>query len=204
MARISKRINATIRDEIIDSLLAKKFAKDRLAIERLKEEGEKLAKKTDALAYEACFSPAQIKRLNDAPDGWFPTTERASLRIEKSEGNYHDVRVEFGEKKRVPAKNHPHQGGAFCAVIDADHSYVKHYEAWRDKCKELADARKALDEAEHAAEQKALTIINSVTTVDKLVEIWPPIKDYLPENVSGENGGLPAEMIDEISKEFGL
>jgi hypothetical protein len=43
-----------------------------------------------------------------------------------------------------------------------------------------------------------------VTTIKRLLEIWPEVHEFLPELVAGEAGAVPAEMISDINKEFGI
>ncbi len=204
MADSSKRINAEIRQTVIKNLIAKKFAEERLEVKRLEEEHVSLKQKRRSLAYKACFTKKQIEMLSSAPAGWFGLTDSGSIRIEHEPGNYEDRDVSFGESMPVPYKNHWHGGKAFCAVIGKDHEYVKAHEAENDLKREIHKARDDLREKEHAATEKITTILNSVTTVKKLLETWPAVREYLPETVSGEGGGLPATMIDDINKEFGL
>jgi hypothetical protein len=210
------RIRANIRDEIVANLLNRKFVNDNLELDKLREEVEAKEKAMYELAYKACFTDAQIKKMESLPSGWLPTASGGKLRIEdpKNPENYREEQAiwwpngvydEDGESRRpVPFKNTHHGGGYYMNVITTDHPYVKAKEAHAEAYRNLCAKETALREGKRAAERKVLTIIESVTTIKRLLEIWPEVHEFLPEMVSGEAGAVPAELISEINKEFGI
>lgn len=199
------RITAAIRDHIVSALLAKKYVEQDLELQRLQEAERAAEEAMEKLAYEAAFTAGQRKFLQEAPDGYFPKASNVKIRIANKDNadNYSDEYVEFGEEKPVFFRN-SHYVGMFAAVIDSDHPYVKAREAYRDADRQVNAMGQDLRQKRRADRVRIETIVNSVTTVKRLQEIWPEVIDYLPETVSGPEGSLPAEIIADLNKDFGL
>jgi hypothetical protein len=217
MAATMVRIRANIRDEIVQNLLNRRFMKENLEIDQLKEDLKAKERKMYDLAYKACFTEAQIAKMDSLPKGWLPIASHGKLRIEdpKNPENYREEEAKWTDgfyyedegddgKRPVPFKNTLHGGGYYMNVITMDHPYVLAKEAHAEAYRELTSKQSALRDAKRAAEQKVLTIIESVTTIKRLLEIWPEVHEFLPELVSGEAGQVPATLISEINAEFGI
>lgn len=210
------RIRANIRDEIIANLLNRKFVNDNLELEKLEDDVNAKKKAMYDLAYKACFTDAQIKKMESLPSGWLPMATHGKLRIEdpKNPENYTEEQANWADSyyadddeksaRPVPFKNTQHGGGYYMNVITTDHPYVKAKEAHKEAERELTKRTAEIRESKRAAERKVTTIIESVTTIKRLLEIWPEVHEFLPEMVSGEAGAVPAELISEINKEFGI
>lgn len=198
------RINAAIRDETISNLLAHRFASERNAILKMKQDYENLADHTRKMAYEMVYSKKAMDMLTSAPHGYFPKTSSVQVRVYEpgNEDNYDTVSVRFDDDRPVPF-SHYYQS-AIAAVVPRDHEYFK----YRDQAEEAFEkTRKAEDDlrrAESLLRQKAVNIIGSVTTMKRLFEIWPEVQEFVPEVVSGNGGGLPVQMIEEINREFNI
>ena len=201
------RLNADIRAKTIDALLKKKYAKDDLELETLRAKEEEAEKATRKLAYEAAFSAATRKMLADAADGFFPEEGQVTIRIQKGEGNYFDSRYDItddqGDPRPVPYRNSRYVN-SFAAVIDGDHPFAKAVEAHREAANEYNKKLGEVRQKKYADTRRVGVVMESVTTVKRLVEIWPEVKEFLPEMVSGEGGGVPAQIIADLNKEFGI
>ena len=199
------RINAAIRDHIIKALLDKKYVEQNLELQRRQEEADEAQKNVMKMAYEAAFTASQRKVLEEAPQGYFPEVSGVRVRIadKNDPDNYADENIQFGENKRVFYRNSYHIG-MFAAVIDNDHPYIVALKKLKNDTRELGDMVSTLRQKKAADSRRIETIISSVTTIKRLQEVWPEVIDYLPEEVSGAGGGLPAHMIADINKEFGL
>lgn len=198
------RLNAEIRRTITETLLKRKYVKDDLAVdEATAKEAEALRTMND-LCYEAAFTKEQRKVLASAASGMFPEADVVNLRIERSPGNYYDGRFNFNGNKPVPFRNSFYGGMSFAAVLDSAHPFVVAYDAYQVIITETTNLRTALREKRFADMRKLSTILDSVTTVKRLTEVWPEVIEFLPEMVSGLDGGVPAQMIADINKEFGL
>lgn len=198
------RLNSSIRQQIVQSLLNKKYVKDELALDEMRKKTDEAKKDANKLAYEACFTAPVRKLLADAAPGFYPEQGYCQIRVETSATNYVDMRAEFGEMKRIPFKNHHYGGNAFAAVIPNTHPYMKAVEAATAIENEWDKAWAELNSKMHADTIRITRVLESVTTVKRLTEVWPEVVDFLPEEVSGPAGGLPAEVIADLNRAFGL
>ncbi len=197
------RISAAIRDETIRNIISHKFAKERLELETLQEKADLAQKEAEKLAYDTAFTKEQrdvLSKYNAA--FFFPRKHHVLIRIEHGPGNYVDHTAVFGEDLPVPFKFYI--SGGVAAVIDKDHPYAKAVEAETAADRERDVFRTQLNEKEYALKRKVLTVMESVTTVKRLQEVWPEIIDFLPETVSGSGGQLPAHIIADLNKEIGI
>lgn len=201
------RLNAEIRFKTIENLLNKKYAKDDLELEALYDKQQEADKAVRKLAYEAAFSAATRKILNDAADGFFPKEEQVTIRIEKGDGNYFDSRYSIeddeGNGRPVPFRNSRYMNN-FAAVVDGKHPFAKAVDAHRDASTEYGTKANEVRNKKHADRRRIEVVLESVTTVKRLTEVWPEVQEFLPEMVSGEGGGVPTQIITDLNKEFGL
>lgn len=202
------RLNAQIRDETIRNLLNFKFAKEKAELDKKEEEMEQAQRECKKLAYEACFSKSQREKMEALPAGWLPESKGCKIRIEDKDDpeNYNDVFAWFSEtsegRRRVP--NKLMMGDQFAAVIKSDHPYAVMLAKAKDLQADHDAMREDYHEKRSAARVKAMRVIDSVTTVKRLLEIWPQVQEFLPEMVSGQGGGVPAYLVEDLNKEFGL
>lgn len=200
------RINAWIRDETVKNLLNKKFVEENARLEELKEAKIAAARKAEKLAYETAFPKKIRDMLEAAPTGFYPEATYVVVRFydPKNETNYSDENVSFGDQRRVPYKNSYQGGSSFAAVLSKDNPYSKALEEFRKLDAECQTFAQELRDRRRAITAKVLNVINSVTTVKRLLETWPEIHEFLPERVSGADGGVPAHMIADLNEEFGI
>lgn len=196
------RINAELRDGIITNAITQRFAADRLQIAEQDEKVRLLTKERDQAGYEAAFSEVDRKRLAAAPDGWFPKDTKVKVAVEETN---EVIEITFAEAQRVPYEVHNNRHGTHIAsIIKPDHPYMAARNAVRDAkaIKEAMD--KDLQERERALRAKVKAVIESVTTVGRLIEVWPEVQDFLPEVMAGPKGNLPATLISDLNAELGL
>ena len=197
------RLSSSIKSEIIKKVMAHKFAKERIELEELREKQNKATEEYHKLSYETAFNEAQRKILKQyEPQKWFPYAGHVNIRIEHGPDNYEDVNALFGENMPVPFKHQFGHGTA--AVVDKDHPFAKAVEAAKLASNDYDVAFRALREQERGLHAKVSTVLDSVTTVKRVREVWPEIADFLPEEVSGAGGGVPAYMIADLNKELGI
>lgn len=196
------RINADLRDGIITNAITQRFAADRLQIAEQDEKLRQLTKDRDQAGYEAAFSEVDRKRLSAAPDGWFPKDTKVKVAVEETN---EVIEIIFAEAQRVPYEVHDKRHGTHIAsIIKPDHPYMDARNAVRD-AKAIKEAmEKDLTERERALRAKVKAVIESVTTVGRLVEVWPEVQDFLPEVMAGPKGNLPATLISDLNAELGL
>jgi hypothetical protein len=196
------RINAELRDGIIANALTQRFAADRLQIAEQEEKLHQLTKARDQAGYEAAFSEIDRKRLQAAPEGWFPKSSSVKVAVEDTN---EVIQISFAEAQRVPYEVHDNRHGTHIAsIIKPDHPYMAARNAVRD-AKAIKEAmEKDVQERERALRAKVKAVIESVTTVGRLVEVWPEVQDFLPEVMAGPKGNLPATLISDLNAELGI
>lgn len=196
------RISASMRDDIVSALLNKKYLTEDAELDRLNEVANTARDAMTTLCYEAAYNAATRKMLTEAAPGMFPIGKGVTLRIEKAQDNYFEERFSLGEEgKPIPFRNYH---GGVAAVVTTDSAFFKAYEAWKTAKKEADSFSVALFEKKKADKARVIRVVESVTTVKRLLEIWPEVQDFLPEENSGKDGGLPAEIIADLNKSFGL
>lgn len=199
------RLTEAIKSQVIKNLMNKKYVKENLEYEDKVQRLEKMQSDLNKLAYEAAFDAPLRKVLEGATPGMFPMSDSVSVRIIQGEAsNYYDTEVHFGTNKPVPYRNFWHGGKSFAAVLDQDHPYVKVLADVEAMQKEKDQFSVDLHEKMRADKRRIRTVMDSVTTVKRLTEVWPEVADYLPEEVSGPAGQLPAEIIADLNKSLGL
>lgn len=190
------RLTKDIRDEIVLDLLRHSF----------KERVEALYAERAALAqaiYEDVFSAETRKKMQSLPEGWLPEVKGINARLgsdyssfDFSGGLYGEINriAKNGkdETRRVPSK---HKGGCV-ASYDATHKLALENER-------LANLRKSLCEEIETAKRAADTAVNAVSTVKRLIEVWPEVNPFASKH-SAEKPQLPAVPTDQLNKILGL
>lgn len=163
-----------------------------------------LAKECSKGAYETIYSMKTRKRLDDAPEGHYPRTMEVMVRKvdPNDDENFTDVRIKFEELKRVPYKHYTMS--TFAAVINADNPVFSKIFVLDAKKREMVEFSNKFREERMASYNRVNNILNSVTTVKRLIEIWPQVQEFLPELVSAPGGGVPVHLIEDLNREYGL
>lgn len=94
----------------------------------------------------------------------------------------HQIRVNFAgctaDLQMTEARLLPNTYSYRAAIaFDAEHELTREWEA-------LAAEEKALRAAENSLESQVTGVVESVTTVKRLLEVWPEAKDLLPEQTA--------------------
>lgn len=204
-------MNESIRSHIIETIMNKRFLAEHDDIEKLREKIK--AAQTEAWndIYDAVYPPnSKVRKMLDgAPDGAFPASASLYVRVldPEDDNNYEDKCVEIGSAgnpKTCRPVLYRHKAYGYAAVIDSTNPAFKKINQISSMQAELNGKLNALSEKKGALYQRVSNVINSVTTVKRLLEVWPEVKDFLPEENSGPAGGLPAEIIADLNKEIGL
>lgn len=194
----SIRLTNSIRETIVSGMLDRKFALDIVEIQEIEEQLRRAKEELEGVAYSAAFSPEERQRLNSAPAGYFP--ERDGVYGADEDGQVFFIR--FDEKRRIPYENY--QRGLPVRIFSDSDPYRKlvfNYEETKTRHDNLQGD---LELKRRDLRTKAMGVLNSVTTVAKLVEVWPEVSDFLPEENSGPEGGVPAVLISDLNQAFGL
>lgn len=195
----SVKLNAVMRNHILNAALAMAMVEDEATLKQLSDQGAQLGLEISEMVYDAIYSKAERKVLQLAPKGWFKEVKNILVRI-----GPRDEQIEFSTPMRVPLKHGDPYGRVFAAVLESEHPLamkVQMRTAVREEHGELfnnvAMARKEL-------RLKIEPVLGSVTTVAKLLEIWPEARELLPEGWETSKGGVPAIVVEELNKAVGL
>jgi hypothetical protein len=182
---MTQRLTVDIKNSILVAVLHHAFEKREK--ELIAQEHE-LAGLVYADVYKDTFA-----KMNALPDGYLP--ERS------------DISVAFGSKDSIAVL---HMRGLYrCAkkwhgwcdgvpkIYEHKHPLTLHYQRY-------AKAKDALKQERKDAERKANAVINSVTTVKRLLQVWPEAEKFIkPHLGNSESRALTVPMI-ELNKALGL
>jgi hypothetical protein len=197
-----QRITAELRDGVVVNALNQRFSNERLGISQQEERVRQLTVERDKVGYEAAFSDIDRQRLKAAPDGWFPTDTRVKVAVEETN---EVIEIAFDTPRRVPFEVHEGRYGTLIAsIIKPDHPYIAARNAVRDAKAILEAMQQELKESERALRARVKAVVESVSSVARLVEVWPEAQELLPEVHAGTGGGLPAQLIADLNAELGL
>lgn len=196
----SVRISAAIRDEIIANVMAHKFVVESATVTEKEERIEALEKSRNQHGYEMVYSERARKRLEEAPEGWYPTATSVQVMVE-DDGV---VRVHFGRNRLVPFDHKDNNYNKVVAIVPGEHPYFVAQRAVDEARQDLADFREELNRQRRSTTARVLAVINSVTTTGKLLDVWPEVAPFLPEMVSSSSGGVPAEFIGDLNNHLNI
>lgn len=99
------------------------------------------------------------------------------------------VRITFGKDLRHVCRN--------TGTIETGHPLVAQFHA-------IEDAKKAWDDKRDALKCSLTATLKTITTVKKLLDVWPEAKELLPENLEEARASLPALLISDLNAAIGL
>ncbi|AUW07804.1 hypothetical protein MC52_025005 [Klebsiella michiganensis] len=82
-------------------------------------------------------------------------------------------------------------------LFGAEHEITKRFDSIIDEEQKLNSRKKEIEATVWAA-------LKSVTTLSRLVEVWPESKELIPENVDSAKVALPALKIEDLNRLIGL
>lgn len=178
------RLTNSIRKEILDSIIlhSKYSAKERKKLDtKLFQTGDKV--------YNFLYGSIQ-KDLEAIPKGFLHKDNH--LQVQTDDGF---MRIYFSESKAVPL------GFGICAdyMNKKTPKLIKEYIAIQ---KEIQEFKKAAN----AAKGEIQVILDSASTLKRLLEIWPPVKDFIPVHIINPTIGinLPAVITTELADKIDL
>jgi hypothetical protein len=192
------RLNIATREYILDKALEKadfpalqvKYSKDRDSwFDRLRIETNGMA---DA---ELEALDAKIQKLKaQIPEGL-----RSNYRvIEKRSSMYPNIgglRIGRYEFPNVDGKHARYAVSE--PTIASTHPLAVEFHAMEDAHHEVCERTKVLT-------AQVMSVINSVTTIKKLIEVWPEARELLPPNEQPIISNLPAVLISSLNAAIGL
>jgi hypothetical protein len=186
----SMKLNNTMRESICRAVLNHRFAKEEEAMEK---EGHKVANDL----YNLLLTAKERKRMNSLPCGWL----NESSRIDTQVPGYCWLTLKFGKddlvKKRFPYMT----GNDYKPAVGSEAAVIAL--GYMERREKLKEERKALDRTVNA-------LLNSVTTVNKAIDIWPEAKTFI-EKVANEycgryvaTSGVPMIVPEKLNEQLNL
>lgn len=197
----STRINAVIRDTVIEAMLQTKFALDKAELERLEDIKDGKDEELQTLAYEACYSKKERDLMASLPTGWVGEASYGQVMIDGKV-----TQINFGYNRPVPhaSAQDVHGTKPVSAVLDEGHPYLLKREERRVAAEAHDQFNRDYRERRNSLKVRIRAIIESVTTIKRLIEIWPEVVDFLPEEVSDPVSGVPAVLIADLNADLGI
>ena len=173
------RLTNQIRQDILKALLDQRFEKEQNENKRqLDALGEKI--------YHSIYTPELLGLMAQLPGNSF---RRVSNIMARCGRNYRS----FNLPKVVELLHFHHQ---VCVEIPAESELGKEYFDILRKHDELRDNRTEM-------ERKVLTTLNSVTTMHKLLKVWPEVEPFVKGRLFS-SPNLPALPTQELNKLLGI
>ncbi len=198
----SRRITAALRDSILKQVLDEAFAEDMEKLEALKEARVAAEETMKQHAWEAAFSKRDRDLLAKLPEGWLSTSHHVSVSVEDEHGVQSVTGVNFGCERAVPECFR--YSSRVTNIVKTTHPWFKAKEHHDEARKEASDFENDLKVRRREQAARVLAVINSVSTVSRLVEVWPEVAPYIPTEQAGYVTGLPAVVISDLNSELGL
>jgi hypothetical protein len=176
----SKKLTNALKDAIINKMERKLFSARRRAII---DKMEQLADE----AWATLHSEDDRKFMEKAPEGAFQHVTNLSFRIMSAEGRSLEYfSLQMQNSRPVFAKYLQRD----TRIVEGD-VIAKKYQA-------IKDEENFINKEERDVSKKARSIINSVTTTMRLLEVWPEVVDFLPEE-DAPTENLPAVQATELN-----
>lgn len=176
------RITVSMKDAIVSRLMTHAFnQREQELISADLELGNQI--------YADVYSPDTIAKFNEFPEGYFPEETDLAVRFQ---GVKDYVKVNFSRRRIA----YCHDRGVV-KVYDNDNEFTREYDR-------LSDIRKKLEDDKKRVRREAQAIIESVTTLKKLIEIWPEVKPFVAGLDEQDIRNLPMIPIRELNRELGL
>lgn len=191
---MTTRLNTAIRDKIVTNAMTKAgITKERQDLsERRFEWAESIR-----LAINGVPDAAIESAVNKARKAWdaIPEAVRRSFpeTISKSDYTYVNlggITAYVGFRTQAyAARNRP--------VFAADHQFAIQFHQLEGIGADISDRAEAL-------KVQVRAVVNSVSTVKQLLNVWPEAKELLPETVDEAKSQLPAVQVETLNALIGL
>ena len=180
MTRLTKVEKIRIRNRVVDSGFEER-------LKRMKLAGVALGDR----AYAKTIPKKDRDYMSQASKGYFPTTKYLIARCFYSKGcsDWMDVSLDLSSNQNIPFGRWGN-GRPFVVLKETDSLSAKVIE-W-------AKANEALHNEKFEARRMAENILDSCTTVSKLLKVWPEIAPYVtPTKAETKAIALPITKVNE-------
>lgn len=177
------KLSNDIRGTILDRALKHGFDKPRDLLKRAE-------KAFGEMAYNDIYSKKVRDMMQALPADYLPVTSSVLCRFGATEG-----RALFEKPKRVPTKHDRYS--AVAKIFSGDHKLTQQY-------LELSQQQKDLNTRYKETREQIKAILDSVTTLKRLQEIWPECEPFIKDMLITKKPALPAVPVKEVNKSLGL
>ena len=137
--------------------------------------------------YDSWFTVDEMALITQSPVEWFSYTESIGFTYQGS-----SYTVQMSTTRRIPENHCRYRNN------DLTPKMAKAWQKWKEKEKALTDKRYDL-------KSKCMAVMNSVTTVARLIEIWPELKSFVPTEGRGPAMCTALSIpMNELNADLGL
>ena len=183
----SIKLTVGMREKITKLLMDYKYKKP---LQDMKDRESLIAGRV----YDAYFGDVIIKRMTSLPKGWLKEHSSVYVRVNGGYSSY--FHFPDDAKRRFPddvGRNLNLSDNKYKATASFVHKFM--------------DDKRDLDDEIKEAKRDAMVILNSVTTINKAIEVWPEAEEFIRESIGvmqKSNAQLPALLTENINKRLGL
>lgn len=178
----SKRLTTSMRDKITAAVVD-----DALKARREQHQLHRAQLADEVYASVVGEHEATMKRL---PTGYCDVSR--ALRVEVIESGQHGRRYHLGlsDDRLFPAF------ARFHALLEA-----RSGSEIAERLAQLEVEKENIDKDAEGLREKVIQVVHSVSTVAKLIEVWPEVKPYLPPEATQEDAvNLPAIVVADLNQ----
>lgn len=200
----SVRLTTVIREQIAKNALAKSgVTADLAALQKQRNEaaraarihafgGEKKAQEIDSLFAKMTKIEKQIQELGASTYVSSGRSGNINIAIGGRRLGWVSYGVDDkGEEIYLVTPNRDQ------CLFAADHEITKRFD-------EIFAAEAKAEKRKEEIEKTVWAALNSVSTIKRLVEVWPESQELIPENVDSVRASLPALKVEDLNKMIGL
>lgn len=200
MTAPSTRLTRHMRDTIVDRVIEDRFGAEHKAMERLRSEL--------ALAcYNEHYPQPMRNRMDTLPDGWLPMNDEIGVKFGVEDRGYTQLSFNGYDHRHRPTFDVPKDVVKRFIQADRQKGCVMALTQEHDLTVEflrIHDEQELLAEARIKARIGVNSILNSATTVKKLLEVWPEVLPYLGDLAPAPPPKVPAVKIEELNAQLRL
>lgn len=194
------RLTNDIRDAIVRTVLTNRFSED---VESLRDQWASFA----VMTYDAVYDKSTQTKMKRLPKGWLPETDditvqfgshHSRLAFDPYMRGFNPISIKRPEKKTLKLVPYRDNMSRVIMQFEPDHELSL-------KRDELAAQSTTLKETIDSCRVNANQIVHSVTTMKKLLEIWPEVEPFAKPFIERPaSASLPAVPVDTLNRKLGL
>lgn len=174
------RLTNHMRECIRDALLEHRFGEEQKALVAQKE--------SLAVRLYDHFFPKELQdKLDALPEGFVPEDYEIQVRMGEDTNHFEHFSFPGKQNRRYRSVDHNRW-----LVLDREDPLCKEYVVMANKKEDIAKARKEL-------KSQIVAALNSVTTVGKLITLWPEVEPFCQQYIDQPPAQLPALPVKSLN-----